>query len=609
MTKYLDVSGVSYPEIKQKLKEYISSNPKFTDYNFEGSALSVLMDILAYNSHINISYSNMNFAESFLDSAIKRSSVISRAKETGYLPRSASAARASINVSFTVAGNPAQYIIPRGTKFTATVDGTSYSFVCTEDIMVYNTDNIFSKTIEIYQGKFAEFSYTVDSTNTQQKFFIPNKMADTRFVSVEVKESVSSTEYTPWSDFRNIELSDWDSTREIYFLQEDPISGFFEVYFGENVLGKQVSDGNVVKISYLFTDGPAANDARNFTLASSLPNTSGFSITTVSGAVGGDEKQSIDSIKFVAPMWYASQNRACTTSDYKALMLKNYANIRDVNVWSGKDNIPRYYGRTFIAVRPVTGDNLSQSEKNSIEQDLLAKYSISGITPVIVDADYIYVSVDTIVSYDASRFTGISTTSLASSIQENIEDFFAEQVNKFATPLYFSKLVQTIDDTSNVITNSITNLKLEKKIEIIPDVPTSYEFSFNNGITPKSLRCENLIIEDYVWQLEDVPVGNPPYQTGTIKVKRTEGNQEIILTSNAGTINYITGEISLVNLNIADIANDPIFQNMIIQVSPGSIVSSTDTTKIVTDYNVYANNREQIIVLKDNGITITLIAD
>lgn len=609
MTKYLDVSGVSYPEIKQKLKEYISSNPKFTDYNFEGSALSVLMDILAYNSHINISYSNMNFAESFLDSAIKRSSVISRAKETGYLPRSASAARASINVSFTVAGNPAQYIIPRGTKFTATVDGTSYSFVCTEDIMVYNTDNIFSKTIEIYQGKFAEFSYTVDSTNTQQKFFIPNKMADTRFVSVEVKESVSSTEYTPWSDFRNIELSDWDSTREIYFLQEDPISGFFEVYFGENVLGKQVSDGNVVKISYLFTDGPAANDARNFTLASSLPNTSGFSITTVSGAVGGDEKQSIDSIKFVAPMWYASQNRACTTSDYKALMLKNYANIRDVNVWSGKDNIPRYYGRTFIAVRPATGDNLSQSEKNSIEQDLLAKYSISGITPVIVDADYIYVSVDTIVSYDASRFTGISTTSLASSIQENIEDFFAEQVNKFATPLYFSKLVQTIDDTSNVITNSITNLKLEKKIEIIPDVPTSYEFSFNNGITPKSLRCENLIIEDYVWQLEDVPVGNPPYQTGTIKVKRTEGNQEIILTSNAGTINYITGEISLVNLNIADIANDPIFQNMIIQVSPGSIVSSTDTTKIVTDYNVYANNREQIIVLKDNGITITLIAD
>jgi len=240
---------------------------------------------------------------------------------------------------------------------------------------------------------------------------------------------------------------------------------------------------------------------------------------------------------------------------------------------------------------------------------LLAKYSISGITPVIVDADYIYVSVDTIVSYDASRFTGISTTSLASSIQENIEDFFDEQVNKFATPLYFSKLVQTIDDTSNVITNSITNLKLEKKIEIIPDVPTSYEFSFNNGITPKSLRCENLIIEDYVWQLEDVPVGNPPYQTGTIKVKRTEGNQEIILTSNAGTINYITGEISLVNLNIADIANDPIFQNMIIQVSPGSIVSSTDTTKIVTDYNVYANNREQIIVLKDNGITITLIAD
>lgn len=607
--KYLDVSGVSYPEIKNKLVAYISSKPQFTDYNFQGSALSVLMDILAYNSHINISYSNMNFAESFLDSAIKRSSVISRAKETGYLPRSASAARATINVSFSVTGNPSQYIIPRGTRFSTTIDSTTYQFVTVEDIMINNESNVFSKTIDVYQGKFTEFEYLVNKNDASQQFFVPNLMADTRFLAVEVKESESATEYVQWADFRELDLSDYSKDAEIFFLQEDPVTGFFEVYFGQNILGKEVETGNVVNLTYLFTDGAVANEASSFTLTSPLSGTTGFSITTISSAVGGDDKQDIESIKFLAPRIYASQNRAVTTSDYKAIMLRDYANIKDVSVWSGRDNVPKYYGRTFIAVRPVTGDNLSATEKLSIEQDMMIKYSLGGITPVIVDADYIYVSVDTVVSYDASRFTGTNSTSLATDVRDNIETFFEDQVNRFKAPLYYSKLVQAIDDTNPVITNSVTNLLLEKKRQIIPGRPTRYEFNFNNGITPKSLKSNGIEIEGFIWQLEDMPTGNPPYATGTLKIKRVEGGQELVYSTSAGTINYITGEIVLINMRIDDIENDPVFQNLVLQISPGSIVSQTDTTKIVTDYNVYANNREQIIVLKDNSINVTLLAD
>ncbi len=605
--KYLDVSGASYPDIKQRLVDYISSQPEFTDYNFQGSALSVLMEILAYNSHINISYSNMQFGESFLNSAVKRANVVSRVKETGYLPRSASAARATVNVSFQVTGNPAQYIIPRGTRFATQANSETYYFVTTEDKLVENVDNVFSATIDIYQGRFSEYTYVVNKQDAAQQFFIPHQMADTRFLSVEIKEAESATEFVQWTDFRDIQLSGYEQDNEIFFLQEDPITGFFEVYFGKNEIGKDVDQGNVIKLTYLFTNGAVVNQAANFVLASTLPSTTGVMVTTISSAVGGAEKQSIESIKFVAPLAYAAQNRAVTTLDYKALMLRDYANIKDVSVWSGRDNVLRYYGRTFIAVRPVTGDNLSPTEKISIQQDMLAKYSIGGITPVLVDADYIYVTVDTIVTYDSNRYTGANTTSLSTGVVSAITTFFEEQVNKFAAPLYYSKLVEAIDESNQVITNSITNLKLEKRKQIIPAQPTRYEFSFNNGITPKSLRCDNLVIDGFTWSLEDVPTGTAPYQTGTLKAKRIQGAQEIVYTTNAGTINYITGEVVIENLSITDIANDPVFQNMIVQVTPGSIVSSTDTTKIVTDYNVYANGREQIIVLKPNSISVTLL--
>lgn len=602
----LKVSETDVSQIKENLKTFLNNQSEFTDYDFDASGLSVILDILAYNTHYNAVHTNLSHSEAYLDSAVKRSNVVSRAKEVGYLPRSKRAANAVINVSFSVTGNPNEYILPKNTKFSASAGGNTYTFVTTEDILIENNGaDIFTANINIYQGAFIDYQYTIDLNNSVQRTIVPSVDVDTRFLSVLQKDSSSEVDFNVYKFIDNIFLGELASDTQVYFMSET-YDGYFEVYFGDDVLGKAIETNNIVKLNYLITDGSDANGASSFTLASAITDISSLSITTVSAATGGADKESIDSIKYLAPFYYQSQKRAVTTDDYKALIVNTFTNIDDVQVWGGEDNDPPYYGRVFAALKPVTNTYLSVASKQQIQNEITNKYNILTVTPQIVDPDYIDVSIATTVTYN-SRILDTTSTALQTQIKTAIQNFFSNAVNKFGKPLYFSKLVSTIDNASDVIINSVTNLTLAKRLEIFQSISAEYSYQFNNAITPGSVRSNAFVIGGVTYKIIDLPSGTSPYTTGTIGVYRTSDG--VYLSQSKGTVNYNTGSVVIENLAIDSIVDDPINKELVITLTPGSVVDVSDTETIFTDYNVYTNERDQIIKLATNGISVTLIAD
>jgi hypothetical protein len=545
----------------------------------------------------------MVFAETFLDSAQLRGSVVSRAKELGYTPRSISASSAVITISFTVAGNPSQYTIPKNTTFTAGVSGSAYNFVLDHEVLVLNVNNTFTTTIKVLQGLFTTFTYVTDLTNASQRFSIPSTNADTKSLTVTVDD-------VQWQYSKDVELSQMDSSTEMFFLKE-AFDGFFEVYFGDGVIGKALTQGNVVKLTYLLTSGASANQAGSkgvFTLSSSLSSTSNVSIVTVSTAQGGADQESIESIKYLAPFYYSSQGRAVTEPDYKSLIKTTYANVEDVTVWGGQKNDPPYYGRVFIAIVPQTETTLSPTEKLAIQDDLLTKLNIVGITPVIVDPDYIKVGVDVVILYNSTLFNPRGNINLSGAVSTSITNFFDSQVNKFGQDLLYSQLVDAIDNTSDLIAGSIVNLTMTKTTPVFAGVAATYTFNFNNAIYPGSLASSTLVIDSQNYHILDVPTGPLPYQAGTLSIFKTNTDgTTTFLSVAAGTVDYVNGTITLKNIRIDTILEDPIFKNLSITVSPGPVAQPQDPTKVYVDQNVYTNKQSQVVTMLPNGLTITLL--
>jgi len=606
----LNVSEADFLTIKNNLKAHLKNQTEFVDYNFEGSAMNTLLDILAYATHYNTVHTNLAFGEMFLDSAVQRGSVVSRAKELGYLPRSKVAAKAIIRLSFSVAGNPSQYVLPKGTKFTSTSAGNTYTFVTAQDQIINNNgSNIFSDYVEIYQGNFATYSYTVNLNNANQRLIIPSKDIDKRFLAVFHKDTALTNDYNEYSFVDNLSIDKFDDKTQVYFLKES-FDGFYEVYFGDGVIGKALENGNIVEFSYLLTDGAEANGAKSFSSAFTLPGVSGVSIITEDIASGGGERESIESIKYLAPFYYQSQGRAVTEDDYKSLILNNYPDIEDITVWGGEKNIPPFYGKVFIAIKPTENTFFSNAAKQAIQNDIISKYNIVSVRPEIVDPDYIDVAVNCVVTYNGRLYNRLSGTTLDQDIRDTIIEFFNAQTNKFAQPLYYSKLVAAIDGTSSLILNSVTNLTLEKFKEIYTGVSGTYTYTFNNSIHPGSLTSNEFIIGGITYKFSDIPNSRGPHSTGTLGIYRTtDSGTRVYLTREAGTLNYNTGEISINNIKFDSIVGDAINKRLIIKVSPGAFANEQNPTSIYTDYNVYTNERDQIIRLKENEITLTLLPD
>ena len=475
----VQLTDLDFSNIKKNFIAYLQQQDTFKDYNFEGSALSTLLDVLSYNTQYNAYYLNMVANEMFLDTALQRSSVVSQAKALNYTPKSAIAPTAFIN--FTGNGISSNtFIIPKFTNFMSeAINGVNYNFVATDTITVPTVSGTATITgLELKQGIPSTYTFVVDSTtNPNYVFEIPDSNIDTTTIQVLVQQSVSNTYYDiykPANDYLTL-----DSTSNVYFLQE-ALNGNYQLVFGDGVLGKKLSDNNLVVVSYVSTEGSAAAGANNFVLMSSVPNLGSYVINPVTEASQGGQKESIDSIKFQAPKSFSAQNRAVTKEDYITLIQQNNLGISfdAVNTWGGEQNDPPVYGQVFISLKPTGGYSLTDTQKQRLIADVIKPISVLTVEPTIVDPDYTYVQITANVLYDPKKTT-LSANGISNVVSTAINNFAANTLNTFNSTFSVSDLIYSIQNSNqSIITNEVT-VQLQKKFYPNLNNSTNYKFYFN----------------------------------------------------------------------------------------------------------------------------------
>lgn len=478
----LQITNLDFGAIKSSLKTFLSQQDTLKDYNFDGSALSVLIDLMAYNTQYNAYYLNMVANEMFLDSAVQRGSVVSIAKLLGYTPNSYSAPKARIKLVVNEVSE-ATLTLPKNTEFLSeSVDGVNYRFVTSDATTVSVTANTATfDNLEIAQGITSSYSYTVNTTsNPKLVFQIPDETVDLSTLVVTVQESssnVTSETYTRATDYSSL-----NQNSKVYFVQEND-KGFFEIYFGDGILGKSLIDGNLVLMSYVSTQGTSAFGANAFVLMSSVSGYSNTAITSISAATQGAEKESINSIKYTAPKSFAAQSRAVTKEDYIYLIQNNSTSIpvESVSVWGGEDNDPPVYGQLFCAVKPSGGFTLTPTQKQRLIEEVIKPISVLTITPTVVDPDYVYVSLDTTVLYNPKR-----TNNTASEIKEIAKaaalTFCKDTLNTFNSTFKLPELTRTVQASEPSIITNETKVRLEKKFYPSLTTKTTYQLNFGTKL-------------------------------------------------------------------------------------------------------------------------------
>jgi len=478
MTDRLRVTELDFDEIKTNLKNFLKSQNEFTDYDFDGSGLSVLLDILAYNTHYNAYYLNMIANESFLDTALLRNSVVSHSKKFGYVPRSATAARATINFTInSLNSTPGSLTLPRGYVFLSSlIDNKVYNFVTLEDTTVTKTGtNFVFNNLKIYEGTLNRYSFNYsESSNPKQIFTIPNENVDTSTLKVTVQQASSNTDsvvYSLATDVLNL-----TSNSNVYFLQEG-LNNQYEIYFGDNIIGKKIPDGGVVNVTYLSTSGSVANKANNFVATSPVSSFTTFTVIPVAASAGGSEKESVDQIKFAAPLQFISQNRAVTKNDYVKLIQQKYPQFDAVNVWGGEENIPPVYGKVFISAKPKLGFEVSDTEKDFFINEIVKPISVLTVTPEFVDVDYNYVKLISTVYYDPTK-TDLNSQTLQSKISTAINSFSNLNLNKFNSIFSSSKLRTNIDNSDVSVISNELEIFLSKRFRPLLNQTNTYILDF-----------------------------------------------------------------------------------------------------------------------------------
>ncbi len=557
MATKLQVTELDFDSIKRNLKTFLSQQDEFRDYNFEGSGMSVLLDVLAYNTHYLGFNANMLANEMYLDSADLRSSVVSLAKQVGYTTRSASTSSANIDIVVNNGSGPA-ITMSRGTKFSTTVDGQAYSFVNNSDVTIIPANGVYSfRGIAIFEGTYLNYKYTVNTSDLDQRFIIPNDDVDTQTVTVRVQNSASDSitnTYTLASGITGL-----DSTSKVYFLQEVE-NGRYEIYFGDGVLGKKVEDGNIIIIDYIVTNRGAANGAETFSLSGTVGGFSDVTITTNSRAQGGDDPESVSSIKYNAPRDYTAQDRAVTAEDYKVLVKSIYANAQSVQVYGGEDADPIAYGKVYISVKARSGSNLTTATKNSIVRSL-KQYSVASVTPVIIDPETTYLIITTNFKYNSGNTT-LALSTIQTNVLMTILLYGQEELESFTGMFRHSALSGLIDDTDPSILSNVTNIAMYKYITPTLNSGLKYTLNFNNAIfNPHSGHnsADGGVISSTGFKINDDESTNEHFLdddgAGNVRVYYLSGTTRIYTSSTYGTVNYTTGQIVLTSANITSISN------------------------------------------------------
>ena len=556
MATKLDISQLDFDGIKDNLKTFLSQQDEFIDYDFEGSGMNILLDTLAYNTHYLAYNANMLANEMYLDSADQRTSVVSLAKQVGYTPRSASASQATIDVVVND-GSGSSITMSRGTKFTTTVDGTNYSFVNNADISVSPSDGVYKfSNLVIYEGTYLNYKYTANTTDTEQRFVIPNDNVDTTTLTVKVQESSTDSTtntYTLASGITNL-----DSTSKVYFLQEIE-NGRFEVYFGDGVLGQSVADGNIVILDYITCNRDESNGATSFTLSGTVGGFANVTITTVGNAAGGNDPETIKSIKYNAPRDYSAQDRAVTADDYKVLVKSLYANAQSVQVYGGEDAAVPDYGKVYISIKAKSGSNLTEVTKVSLVRSLKS-FAVASVTPVIIDPETTFITLTTTFKYDSSL-----TTKDISTLQTNVSDaislYNTDTLENFTGMFRYSAVGQVIDGADTSILSNITKIKMYKYITPTLNSGLKYTLSFNNAFyNPHSGHNASAggIVSSTGFKISGDDTNEHFLDddgTGNVRTYYLSGTTRIYTDSSYGTIDYTTGEIILTSANITSVSN------------------------------------------------------
>jgi len=561
--KRLDVTELDFDALKNNLKIFLQNQDTFTDYDFEGSGMNILLDTLAYNTHYMAFNANMLANEMFLDSSSLRSSVVSHAKTLGYEPTSVVSPQATINVTLNNV-TADTYTMPINTKFNATIEGQTYSFATTTAYTASKSGtNVTFNNVLVYEGSYITTRYIANTTDIDQRFIISNDLVDTKTITVVVQNSASDTVQTTWT--KATDITQLTGSSNSYFIQEIEDSKF-EVVFGDGVVSKSLENGNIVLISYIVTNKQNANGASSFTNAASIQGITDVTVTTVGKATGGGERESINSIKLLAPLDYASQGRCVTTSDYKVYAKKLYPSAQTVQVFGGEDgsfdsslgvvSTPEY-GRVFISIKSVSGNNLTSSEKNNLIKGL-KQYNVASITPVIVDPEVTWIVIQCVFKYDSNK-TSESSETLKTDVIDTIRTFSNEELKDFNKPFRHSALTGLIDDTDKSITSNSVNVTLAKFVTPSINKTTSYTVAYNNKLyNPHAshLKSTGGIISSTGFKITGNTTDVFHFDddgSGNLRRYYLVGSTRTYVDNSAGVINYTTGIITINGINISSV--------------------------------------------------------
>ena len=545
------VSDLDFDSIKSNLKAFLQDQAEFSDYNFEGSGFAVLLDTLAYNTHYLGFNANMVANEMYLDSADIRKNVVSLAKMLGYTPSSAKSPIADVDITLNNATG-STVTMNKGTTFTSTIDNTTYQFVTNQDLTITPQDGVYKfSNVNLYEGTLVTFRYTVDSTDVDQKFVIPSVNADTSTLKVTVQNSTTDTTlntYTLASGLRSL-----DNTSKAYFLQETD-TGKFEVYFGDDVIGKKLSDGNIVILEYIVTNKTESNGASSFTLSSSVGGFSDVSISTNSSAQGGAEPETKESIRFNAPLQYTSQDRAVTTTDYETLVKSIYPNAQSISAWGGEDDETPVYGVVKIAIKAASGTTITNATKTDIVTKL-KPYNVASVRPEIVDPETTSLVLTINAKYD-KKGTSKTSQTLKSEITTAISNYSSNTLSQFDGVFRYSKLTGLIDDVDNSILSNITTVKMRKEFTPTIASSTKYDIYFRNAIyNPHSGHMSELSSTGFKVAGNNNEMFLDEDGQGNVRVFYLVSGIKTIHNATQGTIDYSTGQITINSLNVASISN------------------------------------------------------
>jgi hypothetical protein len=590
----INISELDFDNIKANLKEFLKGQSEFSDYDFEGSSLNVLLDILAYNTHYNAMYTNLAYNEMFLDSASKRDSVVSIANNYGYLPTSKKSSRARINISFPVGTNTQSSIsLPKGSVFVGQANSTEYNFYTTSEyISTRIGSNYVFENVDIYEGKFVAERFTVFENS---KYTLANNNIDTSTIKVtiqDISESLNSFTYK----FSETVIGLTPSS-EVYFLKEIEDQKY-ELFFGKNNLGKEPGVGSVITVEYLTTNAADANGMRLFTYDGVITGTP--VITLVEIANGGRAEESNDEIKYNVSRRFKNQNRAVTSDDYIEIIRSNYADIDTISCWGGQSMSPPVYGKVYISIKPKSSLFLTPPEKSYIIESILKPRSVLGITPELVDPTYVTAQIDTTIYYNPN-VTNKTASQLSDLVRQTILDYNDVYLQKFDGVLRYSRLIRDVDDSDQAIISNITTVTLRRNIDIAFNIAAKYKIAMHNPIYKSDVAEEAVLTNGFYIDDSNVPYYIDDDGLGKLRMFSLSSNfEKVFKSTNVGSVNYTTGEVIINSLFVTGLvesdlvliikpqSNDVIsFQNQIVNIdntylSVNALQESSLATRVFT---------------------------